>query len=303
MSDQKDHNPEITPPTEIVVVETNEPTEFQVMPSNRPRKVYGGMWGPIEIAAVAAGLLILLGGLFAFLYFKRPTDQELARSRSEADRLEAELASAKSRYGEINSTQDRVDDLITSVDDFEARFLPVAASGRTALYQRLNGLINAYGLVNTTGPDYAPLEAMNDPREQQSEESRGKARLRSLYPGVYVTTTVEGSYQNLRRFLREIETGREFIVISAVELAPSDSERERPSQTATQAAQPVQPQVNPNMPPGFNNTPSMNQAQTQQSQPRQQGKRTGDVVSLRLELASYFRRPNFAPPVVTDGQQ
>lgn len=283
----------VTVVTDVVV----EPTEIVVLPANRPRKVYGGMWGPIEIAAVAAGLMILLGGVFAYLYFKRPTDQDLAKNRVEADRLEAELASARSRYGEINSSQDRVDELITSVDDFEARFLPIATSGRTALYQRLNGLINAYGLINTTGPDYAPLEAINDPREQQSEESRGKARLRSLYPGVYVTTTVEGSYQSLRRFLREIETGREFIVISAVELSPSDSQRERPDSTSPQSAQAAPQQMNPNMPPGFNNMPTMNQAQQQPAQSRPQGKRTGDIVSLRLELASYFRRPNFAPPV------
>ena len=37
----------------------------------------------------------------------------------------------------------------------------------------------------------------------------GHRQVRSLYPGVYVTMTVEGSYQNLRRFIRDIETGRE----------------------------------------------------------------------------------------------
>lgn len=280
------------------------PTEHRSdrqMPIGRPRKVSTSMWGAAEIIAVSIAAMFLLGGLFAYFYFKVPSDQELAKSRSEADRLEAELASARSRYGEINSTQDRVDELVRSIDDFETRFLPVSTSGRTALYQRLNGLINAYGLINTSGPDYSPLEAITDLREQQNDEERGKSKLRSLYPGVYVTTTVEGSYQNIRRFMREIETGREFLVISAVELAPSDTQREKQQEPAasSQTASAMPGQINPNMPAGFNQMPG----QQQPAQRRVQGKTVGEVVSLRLQLAAYFRRPNFVPQTEMSQQQ
>lgn len=248
----------------------------------RKRKVYGGMWGPPEIIAVSAGALMLFITVLVYFLWVLPADRELARNKSEAERLEAEVASARSKYGEITTTEGQVAKLLASVDDFQMRYLPVATSGQGALYQRLNGLFMSYGLVNTSGPDYANLDmaGMND--ASQTDEDRGRAKYRSLFPGVYVTMTVEGSYQNLRRFIRELETGREFIVVSTVELSPSDNQR--PAGPIPVNAKPL----DPNQPVG---------------PVRPKGKMHGEYVSLHIELAAYFRRPDFAPMSVMPPQQ
>lgn len=290
----------------LPVVEPIEvPAESRPLPPSfrRPRKVYGGMWGPVEIGVVAASVLVLVAAIAVYLFFTVPSDRELAKNKVENDRLEAELASARSKYGEITDTQTQVDTLVSSVDDFETRFLPASVNGRSAIYQRLNALIRAYGLVNTSGPDYAPLEPIGQQeRQQESEQEKGRARFRSLYPGMYVTTTLEGPYQNLRRFIRDIETGREFLLISSIELAPSDS-TDKPKATGTdvQEAQPV----NPAAPPANNRMfqPGMNPAVPVQPTPdvprSQQGRMHGQTVTLRIELAAYFRRPAIVnvPPV------
>ena len=277
-----------------------------VIPPNRPRKVYDGMWGPLEIGAFTAGVLAVIMGLVLYFFWVVPSNRELARNRSEADRLEAELASARSKYGDIQDTQTQVDKLITSVDDFETRFLPMPTNGQAALYQRLNGLIKACGLENTTGPDYAPLDSANFDPTKQTEEEKGRAKFRSLYPGVYVTTTVEGSYQNLRRFIREVETGREFVIISAVELAPSDAQK-KDSERAN--AQPNQAALNqPNAPmsgkgigqPAVN--PNLGVSQPQQQGSASKGKTHGETVALHIEMAAYFRRPGFVPMAATTQQ-
>lgn len=279
----------------IVIIEQIHP----IVAPNRPRKVYSGMWGPPEIGVVAAGALAVIMALVAYFFWVIPSGQELARNKSEADRLEAELISAKTKYGEITDTETQVARIVASIDDFESRFLPVTTTGQAALYQRVNGLIAAYGLVNTTGPDYAPLETADLNPGQGSDEEKGRAKYRSLYPGVYVSTTVEGSYQNLRRFIREIETGREFIVVSAVELAPSDTEnrKEQPNQTANPVSPPAA--INP-INPGFSGqNPGGFPASVQPQAPsRQQGKTHGETVSLHIELAAYFRRPNAASTAV-----
>lgn len=277
---------------EITIVETVEPEPVKIV--NRPRKVYGGMWGPLEIGAVAAGGLVLLAAIMVYFFFVIPSSRELAINRSKASSLDAELSSARTKYGEITNTETQVAKVLASVDDFETRFLPAVSNGQNALYQRLNGLILSYGLVNTTGPDYAPLEMINQNSSTKSDEEKGREKFRSLYPGVYVTTTVEGSYQNLRRFIREIETGNEFIIVSAIELAPSENEgsrEQRQNQVATsQAPNPtlVQPS---GFPPGFN--PGL--AQQPQNRPKPRGKMHGETVALHIEMAAYFRRPNFAP--------
>ena len=284
--------------TEVVEVETEtieSSPEMEFIPP-RPRKVYAGMWGTPEIAAVAVSSLVALLVIVVYFFWVIPSDRELARNRSEADRLEAEVASARSKYGEITDTQTQVEKLVLSVDDFESRFLPISTTGQTALYQKINGLIAAYGLVNTSGPDYTPLETSDINTGEAASDDKGRAKFRSLYPGVYVTMTVEGSYQNLRRFIREVETGRDFIIVSAVELAPSDTKNEREGTASQPNVVDVQPTFGaPNM-QGMPGRPG--QPVQAPARPQAQGKTHGEIVSLRIELAAYFRRPNFAPAAV-----
>src|SRR3954463_15054321 len=110
--------------TEIV---SDEPTTV-VEVINRPRKVYAGMWGPFEIAAVAISAMVFITALLMYFFLALPSSRELARNRSEADRLEAEVASAKTKYGEITSTQDQVNKVVNSIDDFETRSLPAMSN-------------------------------------------------------------------------------------------------------------------------------------------------------------------------------
>ena len=156
---------------------------------------------------------------------------------------------------------------------------------------------------------------------QESEAERGRTKFQSLFPGVYVTMTVEGSYQNLRRFIRELETGNQFVVISAVEFQPSETENKQNDSSANIAqTQNNQSQINnvritPNNPanPNYPTNPSYSnpnpnnfgqQPGQQINSPYQQqpttvaarpaplrGKTHGETVSLRLEMAAYFRRP------------
>ena len=175
-------------------------------------------------------MLLLMGAVLFYLVVVGPSSRELERSRLERDRLEVELTSARERYGDITNTETQVAKLVSSVEDFEARFLPVETIGKTALYQRINGLIAAYGLINTNGPAYAPLEPQDVEQANQSEEERGRARFRSLFPGLYVTMTVEGPYQNLRRFIREWKPAR-----ASWSSAPSSFHPRRPAISPTVA--------------------------------------------------------------------
>lgn len=204
------------------------------------------------------------------------------------------------------------------MDDFESRFLPVSGNGRTALYQRLNTLIAGYGLINTSGPDYAPLEI--NQRQGQAENERGRAKYQSLFPGVYVTMTVEGSYQNLRRFLRDIETSQQFIIVAAVELEPAENQETQQSETNNVSQPTVNNQNQPYARPNYDPTGSANPmprnpgapVTTMNQQPQQQprlaaprGKTVGETVSLHIELAAYFKRNSaaFISPQQSSQQQ
>jgi len=286
--------------TEDETIVIDKEPRIDIVPANRPRKVYGGMWGQAELITVAFAMVALFIVAMLYIFMVAPANRELEATLTRRDRLRSELDLARSKYGDITNTETQVVKLMASVDDFESRYLPVASNGRTSLYQRINGLIAGYGLVNTSGPDYSPLETIDANDGVQSEEERGRAKYRSLFPGVYVTMTVEGSYQNIRRFIREIETGNDFVVVSAVELEPSDAESGSDKQTGTTQQGPVT-DPNSGMPPGFSSNPPV----VQQAAPsaRQKGKTHGEVVSLRLEMAAYFRRPNVVPQIPATTEQ
>lgn len=323
---------------ETIIIE-KEP-RIDIVPKNRPRKVYAGMWGSAETATVGLGMLAVLSVIVLVVLVVLPAQKELERNKIERARLDAELMSARGKYGDITSTETRVAQLVGSAADFESNHLPSQLTGRTALYQRLNGLISAYGLINSTGPDYTPLEMPDaGDNSQNTESERGREKFKSVFPGVYVTATVEGSYQNLRRFIRDIETGDQFVIISAVELEPAenkgDDNRANGAQQQQQQAAVNSVRVDPQMQqmqqmspnvqnfgsPG-NGVPPMNgyqypmsappmQQQMQSSVPQTvtrpvspRGTTRGETVSLRLEMAAYFRRSSaLQPTAAPDVQQ
>src|SRR5205085_8978831 len=118
-------------------------------------------------------------------------------------------------------TQTRVNQIKASLEDFEGNWLPSQSSGRMSLYTVLNGLIKSNGLRNTAGPSYSPLEVLGTKTQAQpgiTAEKQSVAKWQSIYPGIAVSVTVEGWYPNIRHFIRDIETSRQFLIINAIEL-------------------------------------------------------------------------------------
>lgn len=267
---------------------------IDVVPRNRPRKVYAGMWGPAEIATVGGAALAVLVLILVYLFVVMPSNAEVERTRAESDRLEKDLLATKAKYGDIDDSKTHAAKLVSSIGDFQARFLPVQSIGGIAVAKRINGLIASYGLVNTTGPLYSPLEIAGANDGPESDEEKGKAKFKSLFPGTYITMTVEGTYQNLRRFIQEIETTQQFVVISTVALEPSDAQKEK---QANQQTQPGAAGMDPGPAGGF---PGGGATIQQPSGNQQKGKMHGEVVALRIEMAAYFRRPDFVPQALPE---
>ncbi|MEO8072189.1 MAG: hypothetical protein ABI891_15840 [Acidobacteriota bacterium] len=279
---------------ETIVFE-KEP-RIDIVPKNRPRKVYAGMWGSLEIATVGLGMLAILAVIILVVLVVLPAQKQLEADKAKRDQLETELISSRGKYGTITTTEARVAELINSANDFESNYLRAEATGKTELYQRLNGFISAYNLTNTSGPDYAPLE-IADNSNNKNEAERGREKFQSIFPGVYVTTTVEGSYQNLRRFIREMETSNQFVVISAVELQPAENKEKNDTNTPTQASINTVT-VNPTNEFGVPQNPVQQTVSVAPQTKAVRGKTHGETVTLRLEMAAYFRRPNFQPTEV-----
>ncbi|HEX3281836.1 MAG TPA: GspMb/PilO family protein [Pyrinomonadaceae bacterium] len=207
-----------------------------------------GVFGVAEIIGLAGALLILVLVIVSYLYFLVPARSRRAALELERARLQSLLRNSQDSLTRGLSIDATVHNITQSLDAFETAGLVDANRGRMGLYDSLNSLIRKNGLRNTSGPSYTPLEPTGSKTSPGSKAANTKWQ--SIYPGIAISVTVEGPYQNLRRFVRDIETSKQFIVINTVEL-----ERATESSGASET-----------------------------------GSSGNSLVSLRLEMTTYFQR-------------
>lgn len=226
--------------------------------SNFSRSREQRMLGSAEIIALAGSALILLLVVVSYLYFLAPAKSRLEALQSERARLQTTLRTSQDAVLKEQTTEAVVQKITQSLDDFENNQLVGANRGRMSLYDSLNTLIRKNGLRNTSGPTYTPLEPAGP--KAGSTGRTTSTKWQSIYPGIAISVTVEGQYPNLRRFIQELEMTKQFVIINSVELERS---------TETNAAPAA---------PGDEGTPSGG------------GTGASALVSLRLEMATYFQR-------------
>src|SRR3989440_1272745 len=224
-----------------------------------------------ELIGLVGAAFIAVITIVAYLYFYLPAQSRLSSTQLERDRLQGQLRASQNNLQQNTTVREEVDKITGSMRDFESNFLSPAGAGRLSLYTTLNNLIKSNGLRNTAGPSYTPLEPIGSKTQIQpsvTAERQSNAKWQSIYPGMAVSVTVEGPYQRVRHFVRDIETSHQFLIINAVEL-------ESVTQTGT-----VPVEVAPA-------APIRGSAAT--TLPTVGGR--GTLVSLRLDLATYFQGP------------
>jgi hypothetical protein len=329
-------SPKINPPEEVIVrEETTIVTTAPVAAPKEKRKPRilvrkrGGMFDVPEIAAVGIAGFLLLMVLVAYLFWLKPAQAQLRQRELSRNSLETEYQKLKTSIGENQTTESRVAGIVGSLERFEANYLSPPMQGNASLFGRLNEIIRNNNLRNTAGPDYAPLETVA--LEKYDPTKIAESKNQNLYPGTAVSVTVEGGYANLRRFISELENSRQFIVVRAIEI---EAENNNSSSGGTGGAQSaadintvrnapqtsgIPPQIS-GLPPGpggakpnsINPRAPQPQMQQQQQRPIQQSQQSaaraapsggrGSVVSMRVDLVSYFRRTGDAQPARAQNQ-
>lgn len=217
----------------------------------------GKMFGIAEVIGLAGSCLVLALVLVSYLYFLVPARSRLSSLNADRKQVETNLQTLGGVVRKDTDTKETVDRIAASLTRFETEHLLRADQGRLDLYEELNQLIVKNGLKNTSGPSYTPL----DPAGAKSSTGKNVAtKWQSFYPGIAVMVTVEGQYQDVRRFIRDVERSKQFVVINEVEL-----------QRATQNNAPVSVEGEAAAPAAGSGT-------------------RGSLVSLQLNMATYFQR-------------
>lgn len=209
-----------------------------------------GMWGVAEIVAFSVSCFVFLLVLLSYLYFMIPSRSRVTTLTSERAQLQMNLKKSKEILKNEQTTQDTVHRITESLNHFENVSLEREELGRMALYDQLNQLMVKNGLRNTSGPTYTPLAPLGTKTVAGTSTS---TKWQTAYPGIAVAVTVEGSYQSVRQFIKDIERSKQFVIINQVEIQRAQNE-------------------------GVASAPA-------------EGSGTrGSLVSLQLSMAAYFRR-------------
>jgi hypothetical protein len=175
----------------------------------------GKMFGIAEVVALVGSCFILTMVLLSYLYFLVPARSRVASLKNDRQQTLTNLETLGKLVGNNQNTKDTVDRIATSLIDFEDKHLLRVDQGRLDLYEELNQLIIKNGVRNTAGPTYTTL----DPAGTKSTSGKTVVtKWQSFYPGIAVMVTVEGEYQNVRHFIRDVERSKQFVVINEVEL-------------------------------------------------------------------------------------
>jgi Tfp pilus assembly protein PilO len=210
------------------------------------------MFGIAEILGLSLSCMVLLLVIFSYFYFLVPARAKVDELRADRTQRQTNVSTLKEVVHTGQNTKETVNRISASLDKFESTGLQGQEQGRIALYEELNRLITKNGLRNTSGPTYTPLEPIG------AKVTAGRSvstRWQSVYPGIAVMVTLEGSYQNLRHFIQDIERTKLFVIINEIEL-----------QRAT-----------------------VNNAPTSATGGETTGSKTS-LVSLQLNMATYFQR-------------
>lgn len=175
----------------------------------------GKMFGLLEVVALAGSCFILALVLFSYLYFLVPARSRISSLNTDQKQIETNIKTLQSVVTKEHGTQQTVDSVVASLSDFETKHLLRQDKGRMQLYDELNQLIIKNNVRNTSGPTYTTL----DPTDVKTGSSKSVVtKWQSFYPGINVMVTVEGAYEDIRRFIRDVERSKQFVVINQVEL-------------------------------------------------------------------------------------
>lgn len=239
-------------------------------PRRRPREV--GPLGLPEAIALAAAFLLVIVAVLAYFLMLEPNRTEKAKLETQRTDARAELLRLQGKHVEGETAQQSVERIAGSVVNFERGSLARRETGRLILYRQLTELMLRAGVRNTAGPAYAelvPLKPEEAGRRGNTAGQKGSDKWQSIYPGLSVNMTVEGTYANVRRFVRDVEASGLFLIINAVEVEGSRN------QDAANAEARAATNPNATLPPIVEESPNA---------------RRGSLVNLRLDLAAYFQR-------------
>lgn len=172
------------------------------------------MLGTPEIAGLVVALLLLVLAVVSYFYALVPARNRLRETQTQIAIERQALEESGSGLRQGSAQQATVEEIVASLRDFETNHLPAPAAGRQSAIEFLYAAIRRHNLRNK-GQSFVEIDPAAD---SNTRRGAGGARLQKVFPALNMAVAVEGSYTDVRRFIRDIEASDQFIVVDSVEI-------------------------------------------------------------------------------------
>jgi Tfp pilus assembly protein PilO len=177
---------------------------------------------PEVVALVAAGVLLALA-LAAYFLMLVPARMNVANLETERTSLQTKIRAATENRNQRQTTGETVARIVSSIERFESSALAPRETSVMKLYEELNAKTKRSGLARAqfsfVHQDDTQAGASQQSQQRAAGNLAGSARRRQdVFPAVDISLSIEGTYPNVRRFVRDLEQSPRFIVINGIQL-------------------------------------------------------------------------------------
>jgi len=216
--------------------QVRERTRFDLRSLSGPSLPFTLRPAEMIAAGLALGLVVLVI-LYYFFYLAPVKDRLSEVEKENAVQLNALKPNAlgpksgPSRKEQIQQAKD-------SLTSFESDDLRSMAQGRIDLINEINQLAKADNVRLGSGIEmhvvYGGIAANS---ESQGSKKQKDSNVLDVFPRVQFQFAVKGEYKNLRKFLRDLEGSRQYVVIDSLNLTNAEQKQGRSSSRAPQMPQ------------------------------------------------------------------
>ncbi|HUK90748.1 MAG TPA: hypothetical protein VLZ81_10140 [Blastocatellia bacterium] len=201
----------------------------------------------VELIAGVVTVAVLIATVAYYVISLRPVHARVAEARARRSAQEKILTDLSPRQGSTESPKTQIKLAKASLDDFKDQWLKPMTGGRITVINQLNELVAADKVHLTSGIEMhiAKKGARSESSSAASDSSNSdddaksgsasrskKSDVLDVYPKVQFRFSVVGRYEDVRKFLKDLQTTKEFLVIDSMVLADVEAKGSRGSRGA-----------------------------------------------------------------------
>ncbi|MEK6304113.1 MAG: hypothetical protein AABO41_25780 [Acidobacteriota bacterium] len=186
---------------------------------------FGLSW--VEILAAIITVAFLAFAVSRYWTALKPEQVRLRQLEQQLADQQRELVPMTVGTASTASPNDVARDALESLERFKAAHLRPLRSGEIELLRDLNALAKRTGVQLASGIDTTPRmpgQTEDSTDEKKATKAKKQEDVLNVFPALVTRLSVSGEYANLRSFISELESSKQFLVVKTISIISQEGQ-------------------------------------------------------------------------------